>query len=150
MWQAARYRVYAFDQDGKVLGELDDKNHYTLKWTVHVANKKGAWVMFRGQYRPESWVLRNSKVQGWVRFLSLALVSPLLCNVIFFLFLNSRMIRGTTLSPTRVLSSLLILVHRPLRVHQLKQSRWKASSTVPSKHRQKSTWETYTQTNVAD
>jgi len=63
--QAARYRVYAFDKNGKVIGEIDGKHDYKLKWTVQVANKKSAWVVFRGQYEKETWELRNSTVQGW-------------------------------------------------------------------------------------
>jgi len=38
-----------------------------MEWKVHVANKKSAWVRFRGKYTEEQFVLRNSKVQGWVR-----------------------------------------------------------------------------------
>ncbi|KAG8870437.1 hypothetical protein FRB97_009767 [Tulasnella sp. 331] len=62
---AARFRVYAFKSDGTVLGEIDGKGEYEIQWTVHVANKKSAWVRFRGQYKEESWELRNPSVQGW-------------------------------------------------------------------------------------
>ncbi|KAG8792531.1 hypothetical protein FRC12_005847 [Ceratobasidium sp. 428] len=62
--QAARFRVYAFDKDSKPLGEITSEN-YSLTWTVHVANKKAAWVVFRGRYQNETWRLRNKDVQGW-------------------------------------------------------------------------------------
>ncbi|CAE7215427.1 unnamed protein product [Rhizoctonia solani] len=62
--QAARFRVYAFDKDSKPLGEVTAAN-YSLNWKVHVANKKPAWVHTRSRYKPESWQLRNPKVQGW-------------------------------------------------------------------------------------
>lgn len=65
-FQAARFRVYAYGKDGNVLGEIDGKDEYTLKWTVHVANKKAAWVVFRGQHNEETMKLRNADVQGWV------------------------------------------------------------------------------------
>ncbi|KAI0684994.1 hypothetical protein BC835DRAFT_1421711 [Cytidiella melzeri] len=63
---AARFRLYAFDADGKVLGEVDARNPlFDITWTVHVANKKSAWVRFRGQYREEHFKLRNPTVQPW-------------------------------------------------------------------------------------
>jgi hypothetical protein len=67
--QACRYRVYAFDSAGKVLGECNTSNGYTIDWKIQVANKKAAWVLFRGQYEEETFTLRNPAVQGWVRFL---------------------------------------------------------------------------------
>ncbi|KAG8741248.1 hypothetical protein FRC10_003128 [Ceratobasidium sp. 414] len=64
--QVARFRVYAYDKSSKpkLLGEINDKD-YTLTWTVHVANKKASWVIFRGKFRKETWQLRNKTVQGW-------------------------------------------------------------------------------------
>jgi len=40
--QAARFRIYGYDADGQVVGELtaDDAD---IRWTVHVANHKAAW-----------------------------------------------------------------------------------------------------------
>lgn len=46
--QAARFRVYAYDSQGKVLGEVNSTQNYQLTWTVHVANKKAAYYLFRG------------------------------------------------------------------------------------------------------
>ncbi|TFK38751.1 hypothetical protein BDQ12DRAFT_605201 [Crucibulum laeve] len=45
--QAVRFRVYAFDRNGNVLGEVNNESGYELKWTVHVANAKGAFTEFR-------------------------------------------------------------------------------------------------------
>ncbi|CAE6388387.1 unnamed protein product, partial [Rhizoctonia solani] len=62
--QAARFRVYAFDKDSKPLGEIK-RQDYSMKWTVHVCNKKAAWLNLRGRYEKETWQLRNESVQGW-------------------------------------------------------------------------------------
>ncbi|KAG8908755.1 hypothetical protein FRB99_002993 [Tulasnella sp. 403] len=75
---APRFRLYAFDKDDKVLGEVTNDDTFKVEWTVHVANKKSAWVRFRGQYgrqlrKPdgtpsepmEPWILRNPTVQPW-------------------------------------------------------------------------------------
>ena len=43
--QAARFRIYAYDAGGNVLGEITTKNAQ-VEWTVHVANKKAAWYDF--------------------------------------------------------------------------------------------------------
>lgn len=64
---APRFRIYAFDSQDRVLAELNLKtdNRYEVEWTVHVANKKSAWVFFRGQYEEEEFKLRNPGVQEW-------------------------------------------------------------------------------------
>ena len=49
--QAARFRVYAYDKTGKILGELNQSNGYKLTWNVNVANKKPAWYAFNGMYQ---------------------------------------------------------------------------------------------------
>ncbi len=40
--QAARFRIYGFDSDGKVVKELTSEDA-EIVWTVHLANKKAAW-----------------------------------------------------------------------------------------------------------
>jgi hypothetical protein len=45
--QAARFRVYAYDEKDKVIGELTSA-HATITWTVHLANKKASWYQFQG------------------------------------------------------------------------------------------------------
>ena len=43
--QAVKFRVYAFDQQGKVLGEITAQQA-DIQWNVHVANIKAAWYAF--------------------------------------------------------------------------------------------------------
>lgn len=43
--QAARFRIYGYDENGEVVAELDSSNA-SIYWTVHVANKKSAWYDF--------------------------------------------------------------------------------------------------------
>lgn len=44
--QAARFRIYGYDEAGHVVCELNAGNA-DVSWTVHVANKKGAWYEFQ-------------------------------------------------------------------------------------------------------
>ncbi|MBF0273780.1 MAG: LodA/GoxA family CTQ-dependent oxidase [Nitrospinae bacterium] len=44
--QAARFRLYAYDKDNKLLGEILDEVA-EITWEVHLANKKAAWHMFK-------------------------------------------------------------------------------------------------------
>ncbi|KAL4065368.1 hypothetical protein V8B97DRAFT_2016672 [Scleroderma yunnanense] len=75
--QAVRFRVYAYAQDGKNLGEITSgrDSPYQLNWTVHVANHKPAYYLFAGEYQVdqkdqtklssgEKRELRNPDVQG--------------------------------------------------------------------------------------
>lgn len=43
--QAARFRIYGYDEAGQVTEELTAANA-EIRWTVHVANKKAAWYNF--------------------------------------------------------------------------------------------------------
>jgi hypothetical protein len=66
--QAARFRVYGYDANGQVVAELTAANA-DISWTVHVANKKGAWYDFDAALDlPEAVDLksarRNSQIQG--------------------------------------------------------------------------------------
>src|SRR5260221_1429910 len=45
--QAARFRIYGFSAQGRVVGEITS-NDATITWTVHLANKKAAWFNFDG------------------------------------------------------------------------------------------------------
>ncbi|KAG1743634.1 uncharacterized protein EDB91DRAFT_1274175 [Suillus paluster] len=62
--QAVRFRVYAYRNDGTILGEITSGNDtgYNITWSVHVANHKGAWHEFSGEYQPMKG-LRNPDVQ---------------------------------------------------------------------------------------
>lgn len=44
--EAVQFRVYGYDQDGRVVAELNADNAQ-VKWTVHVANAKASWFKFR-------------------------------------------------------------------------------------------------------
>lgn len=43
--QAARFRVYGYDDQDEVVGELTEANA-DVRWTVHVANRKAAWYQW--------------------------------------------------------------------------------------------------------
>lgn len=43
--QIARFRIYAYDESGTVLGEVT-ADHGDVTWHVHVANSKAAWYQF--------------------------------------------------------------------------------------------------------
>ncbi|OBZ79331.1 L-lysine 6-oxidase [Grifola frondosa] len=62
--QAARFRVYAYDKNGKALGEINNASNYTMNWVVHVANKKAASYMFRGRTETAQAELRNPDVDS--------------------------------------------------------------------------------------
>lgn len=44
--QAARFRIYGLNAEGKVVEELTPANA-EIRWTVHLANKKAAWYQFQ-------------------------------------------------------------------------------------------------------
>jgi len=58
--QAARFRIYAYDQGGTVIKELTGSDA-TIEWTAHLANKKSSYYNFKGRFNqcfvPEN--LRN-------------------------------------------------------------------------------------------
>jgi len=61
--QAVRFRVYGYDANGRILGELHKENGFQLLWSVHVANKKASFLEFRGRYdKPPNTNLRNPDV----------------------------------------------------------------------------------------
>ncbi len=69
--QAARFRVYGFDAQGRVVGELNAANAQ-VRWRVHVANRKAAWYEFVQPFDiPESVTLlcglRNGDITGPAR-----------------------------------------------------------------------------------
>jgi hypothetical protein len=51
--QAARFRLYAYDRAGAVLGELTSADAH-IAWTVELANAKGEWFRFAGRYHESS------------------------------------------------------------------------------------------------
>ncbi|KAF8555871.1 hypothetical protein OG21DRAFT_1410233 [Imleria badia] len=62
--KGVRFRVYAYDADGQNIGEIIAKDGYKLTWTVHVANHKASYELFRGMYEPRTGALRNPDVEG--------------------------------------------------------------------------------------
>jgi len=64
--QAQRYRIYAFDENDKVIGELNSSNDKVndIKWRVHVRNMKAANYAFQGAYLFDNKKFRNPSIQG--------------------------------------------------------------------------------------
>ncbi|HEY0143987.1 MAG TPA: LodA/GoxA family CTQ-dependent oxidase [Thermoanaerobaculia bacterium] len=44
--QAARFRIYGYDKQGNVLGEVQPGDGVEVQWSVHLANTKPAWYDF--------------------------------------------------------------------------------------------------------
>ena len=66
--QAARFRIYGYDEDDNVVAELTSRNA-EITWSVHVANKKAAWYDFDIAFDvPEgagqASIRRNASVTG--------------------------------------------------------------------------------------
>lgn len=67
--QAARFRLYGFDEDGNVVQELTAKDA-EIEWSVTLANKKASWHQFDGtervrqvlEDRPDKPPLRNASI----------------------------------------------------------------------------------------
>ncbi|MFT5682315.1 MAG: hypothetical protein ACI8RZ_003233 [Myxococcota bacterium] len=67
--QAARFRIYGLDRNGKVVRELTEADA-EIEWTVHVANKKADWYAFEvAMDIPQAIDMprRNLNVQGDAR-----------------------------------------------------------------------------------
>ena len=52
--QASRFRIYAFDENSDVIGELNAKNTKSIQWRASVANKKAAWHAFQGGHKAQA------------------------------------------------------------------------------------------------
>ena len=57
--QAARFRLFGYDQHGKLVKEIDASDA-SIHWTVQLANKKAAWHRFEGLNQHTG--LRNASV----------------------------------------------------------------------------------------
>ena len=44
--EVAEFRIYAYDAQGRVLGELEMQDGIDIEWTVELANHKSAWYNF--------------------------------------------------------------------------------------------------------
>ena len=58
--QAARFRLFGYDENGKLVGEITAAQA-SITWTVRLANKKSAWRQFRGLARNTPWRNKNVK-----------------------------------------------------------------------------------------
>ena len=61
--QAARFRVYGLDADGKTIAELS-ADTASIEWSAHLVNKKGAFYEFTSDASKRETTLRNQSVQG--------------------------------------------------------------------------------------
>jgi len=63
--QAQRYRVYAYDENDKVVAELTSDSDLvkSMRWRVHVRNMKAANYAFQGPYLFDPDKLRNPSIQ---------------------------------------------------------------------------------------
>jgi hypothetical protein len=66
--QAARFRIYAYDEDGHNLGELPLRSAHEqsehaprVEWKVHLANKKGGWYQFVSRFE-KGLLVRNADI----------------------------------------------------------------------------------------
>lgn len=62
--QAARFRIFGYDGDGKAVGELTASDA-TTTWTIHLANKKAEWFEFNGgdgEHNKPTAPRRNKKI----------------------------------------------------------------------------------------
>jgi L-Lysine epsilon oxidase N-terminal/L-lysine epsilon oxidase C-terminal domain len=57
--QAARFRLFGYDKNGKVVREITAKDA-TITWTVHLANKKAEWIKFQGPKLGTNKTLRRN------------------------------------------------------------------------------------------
>lgn len=65
--QAAMFRIYGYDANGQVVAELTSTDA-VIEWTVHVANKKGAWYDFDAALDlPEAHDLRSARRNAFVQ-----------------------------------------------------------------------------------
>ena len=70
--QAARFRLYGYDADGNVVGELNPSKTTKVEWTVHMANRKAQWFEFDAAMDLQATKnitvdLRNPTVKGKYR-----------------------------------------------------------------------------------
>jgi len=70
--QAARFRVFGYDQHGNVVAEIQQTAGTTVEWSVHVANRKAQWYEFNAAMDIPATVsvevpLRNPDVTGSAR-----------------------------------------------------------------------------------
>jgi hypothetical protein len=60
--QAARFRLFGYDETDTLVGEITLANATTIQWTAHLANTKAASEFFVGPFEPPNPGLRNPTV----------------------------------------------------------------------------------------
>lgn len=79
--QAQRFRIYAFNKDGQVIREITAADA-EIRWSVHVANTKGAWYGFNnpldnGDLAPGlPGQLRNQAITDWKERAEMLAINP--------------------------------------------------------------------------
>src|SRR4051794_23135891 len=68
--EAARFRVYGYDEDGNVVREITARDA-AITWEVHLANRKAAWYKFANAMDLKQYALpttfRNATIAGGLR-----------------------------------------------------------------------------------
>jgi hypothetical protein len=57
--QAARFRLFGYDKDRKLIGEITAQDA-DITWSVNLANKKAEWVQFQGRQSVTDQTLRRN------------------------------------------------------------------------------------------
>ncbi len=82
--QAARFRVYGYDKNNKVVAEIQQSDQSSIEWAVHVANRKAAWYEFNAAMDIPATVKltvlkRNAHVHGSDR--NALAIDPGVCKI---------------------------------------------------------------------
>ena len=62
--QAQRFRIYGYDENDNVVGEINAEHAEFIQWHVHVRNMKAANYAFQGAYLFDNTKFRNPGIQG--------------------------------------------------------------------------------------
>jgi hypothetical protein len=75
--QVARFRIYGYDKDDQVLGEVTAEKGAAVTWQVHMANTKAAWYDFDQAFDiPESATLVSTLRNKAVKDRSQLIIDP--------------------------------------------------------------------------
>ncbi len=73
--QAARFRIYGFDADGKVVKEITAADA-KIDWRVHLANRKSGWYMFNNALDLENMAIPSAFRNAGVKDRSKLIIDP--------------------------------------------------------------------------
>jgi hypothetical protein len=69
--EGVRFRVYGYDAEGKVVGEVTSTGGAEVRWSVHLANRKAAWYQFNNALDLKQYAMtstyRNATLGGAFR-----------------------------------------------------------------------------------